>query len=147
MSNWVMVPVPEDAVPEILEEVLQRVRQPRPTEVEARPPEDAYYGGWTEDELRNVLENPTRAMGIVLRSLATHPGEWLEINILAEEVYGEGASGNQLGGALGSFTRRVKGRYGKDKWPFEARYDEDEHQWKYRMDDRTAEVIRRILGL
>ncbi len=84
-------------------------------------------------------------MGIVLRFLATHPDEWVEIDILVEEVYGEGASGNQLGGELGSFTRRVKRRYGKEKWPFEARYDED--QWKYRMDARTAEVIRRIVGL
>lgn len=155
-TRWVTLAVPEDMVQEVLEAVLERVSQPHPPKSVALSPEDAYYSGWTEDELRDVLRNPTRAMGIILRHLATHPEEWVKAPELAKEVYGQEASSNQLGGALGSFTRRVQGRYlqeassnqlGKETWPFEARQNEETQLWEYRMDARTAEAIRRILGL
>lgn len=147
MFRWVQISVPEDMVPEFLEAVLERVRQLKPPTVAAHPPEDAYHGGWTEDELRDALRNPTRAMGIVFRYLATHPEEWVEASKLAKEVYGQEASPNQIGGALGSFTRRVQGRYDKETWPFEARLNEEKNVWEYRMDERTAAAIRRILGI
>ncbi len=107
---------------------------------------DAYQNGWIEDELRDVLRNPTRAMGIVLRHLAAHPDEKVDGYTLAEEVYGEGANANQLGGALGSFTRRVRRDHGKEKWPFDAFHNGEKKLWEYSMDARTAEAIRRILG-
>lgn len=67
---------------------------------------------------------------------------------MAELAYGEDARPSQLSGALGSFTRRNRGRYGKEAWPFYVSgYDEDLQQWKFRMDERTAGAIRRILGL
>lgn len=146
-ARWIPVPVPEDMVADVMETVLERARQLRLSEVEAPPSEGAYHGGWKEDELRDALENPTRAMGIVLRYLATRPEEKIDGYTLAEEVYGEGASANQIGGALGSFTRRIKGTYGKTKWPFSAAYDDERHLWEYWMDARTAEAVRRILGL
>jgi hypothetical protein len=145
--KWVPLSVPEDMVPEVMGAVLERVGQAQPPEVAAHPPDDAYHGGWTEDELRDSLKNPTRAMGIVLRYLATHPGDWVEAPELAKEVYGQGASSNQIGGALGAFTRRVHSRYHKTDWPFEARLNEEKKVWEYGMDERTAAVIRRILGI
>lgn len=146
--RWVAVPVPEDMVPGIMEAVLERVPPLRFAETASPSPEEVYYGGWTEDELRDALKSPTRAMGIILRYLATYPGEvWVEAPELAKEVYGPGASSRQLGGALSSFTRRVNGRYGRDTWPFDARPNAETGVWEYRMDARTAEAIRRILGL
>jgi hypothetical protein len=63
-------------------------------------------------------------------------------------AYGENGTHSQLSGALGSFTRRNRGRYGRDVWPFYVSgYDEDRQQWTFRMDAKTAEAIRRILEL
>ncbi len=146
-TRWVTLAVPENMVQEVLEAVLERVGQPHPPKSVALSPEDAYHGGWTKNELRDFLRNPTRAMGIILRHLATHPEEWVKAPDLAKEVYGQEASSNQLGGALGSFTRRVQGRYFKETWPFEARQNEETQLWEYRMDARTAEAIRRILEI
>ena len=156
--SWILVPVPEDMVRDVMEAVLRRKEvtggehqsQSAPTQsalMETPPPEDVYYGGWTEDELRDLLKKPTRAMGIILRALATHPDGRIDLTTLAEAAYGEGASGNQLGGALGAFTRRINGRYGKDKWPFWVELDEENDTWVYVMDPKTQDVIRRILGL
>ena len=145
--RWVPVPVPEDMILDVMNYVLQRVGQLRTPKIAVPPPEDAYHGGWTEDELRDALKNPTRAMGKVFRYLAARPDEWVQAPVLAKEVYGEGASSNKLGGALGSFTKRVHRRYSKTSWPFEARLNQDTKVWEYCMDARTAEVIRRILGL
>ncbi len=154
--RWVPVPVPEGMVPEVMESVLARAREmaaagreERSAGPEGATPDgpDAYHNGWAEDELRDVLENPTRAMGIVLRHLATHPDEKVDGYTLAEEVYGEGANANQLGGALGSFTRRVRRDHGKEKWPFDAFRNGEKRLWEYSMDARTAEAIRRILGI
>jgi hypothetical protein len=144
--RWVSVPVPEEMVPHVMAVVLEGTRQ-RELDEEAPPPEDAYRGSWTEDELRDALQKATRSMGIVLRYLAVRPEEKVDGPTLAEEVYGEGASANQIGGALGSFKRRIKSTYGKTKWPFSATYDDERHLWEYSMDARTAETIRRILGL
>ncbi|MDP9479231.1 MAG: hypothetical protein M3R38_26725 [Actinomycetota bacterium] len=148
--RWVLVPVPEEMVPEIMEAVLGRVRSSRIPEAAAPPPqEEAYFGGWTEDELRDALKHPTRAMRIILPYLATHhpEEEWVGAPELAKEVYGEDGNSSQLGGALSSFTRRVKSTYGKETWPFDARPNEDTKIWEYRMDPKTAAAIRRILGL
>ncbi len=138
VARWVPVSVPEEMVPEVMEAVLERIA--------TQPSEDGLFGGWTEDELRDVLRNPTRSVGIVLRYMATHFEEKVYVPKLAEEVYGEGATSNQIGGALGSFTRRIK-KYNKDKWPFEVRYDDEREEWYYWMEEETAEVIRRILAL
>lgn len=100
------------------------------------------YGGWTDEELLNALENSTRAMGRILPYLADRPGQRVRGRVLAELAYGKGASPLQLGGALGSFARRIKSRYGKDSWPFEAIHNKEKGVWQYRMDARTAAMIR-----
>lgn len=106
----------------------------------ASPP--AQDDSWTYEELRDALENTTRAMGMILPYLADRPGQRVEGQVLAELVYGKGASTRQLGGALGSFTRTVKSRYGRDSWPFEAILNDENRLWEYRMDAQTAETIR-----
>lgn len=154
--GWVPVPVPEDMVAEVMESVVDRTRRLAASEKKGRNPgtegtmpdgADTYQNGWTEDELRGALKNPTRAMGVVLRHLATRPDEKVDGYTLAEEAYGEGANANQLGGALGSFSRRVKRDHGKTEWPFDAKYNGEKKLWEYSMDVKTAEATRRILGL
>ena len=154
--RWVPVPVPEDMVAEVMESVLERVRErasagsrgQSPGSNGATPDDaDTYQNGWTEEELRDVLRNPTRAMGVVLRHLADNPDKRVDGYTLAEAIYGKGANANQLGGALGSFTRRVGRDYGKEKWPFDAFRNAERKRWEYSMDAKTAEAIRRILGI
>ncbi len=50
----------------------------------------------------------------------------------------------QLGGALGSYTRTAYKRYGRHKWPFEARPNETERTWDYVMYPDTAEWVRQL---
>ncbi len=131
------------ASPQVEESTTERV-SPEAKESD----EQTYHGGFTEGELHDMLLKPTRAMGILLRHFATNPDIPVTRKKMTELAYGEGARPSQLSGALGSFTRRNKGRYGKAKWPFYVSgYDEDLRQWTFKMDARTAEVIRRILGL
>ena len=161
MATWMTVPVREDFLGEVLaliqeklkgdqvspereSSTVQRVVTPEVKDSDVQ----TYHGGFTKDELRDMLLKPTRAMGILLRHFATHPETDVTRTEMAELAYGEGASPSQLSGALGSFTRRNRGRYGKDAWPFYVSgYDEERQQWLFKMDARTAEAIREILGL
>lgn len=105
-------------------------------------PPSSSPGGWTDGELRDALENSTRAIGLLLPYLADRPGQWVDSRVLAGIVYGDGAKPTQLGGALGSFTRTARSRYGRDSWPFEAARNDEKGLWEYRMDAGTAEKIR-----
>lgn len=160
MATWVTVPVREDFLGEILALIQDKLKGDQVSPevgvsiVERVSPEikdndiQTYHGDLTEDELRDMLLKPTRAMGILLRHFATHPETDVTRKDMTELAYGEDASHSQLSGALGSFTRRNRGRYGRDVWPFYVSgYDEGLQQWKFRMDARTAGAIRRILEL
>ncbi len=165
MANWVKVPVREDMMKEVIAVIQKHLQNdqdstgvvagsgPVDDSLWVTPSEEdgeteTYYGGLTEAELRDMLLKPTRAMGILLRYFATHPEEDVDRMEMTRLAYGEGGTHSQLSGALGSFTRRNRGRYGRDVWPFYVSgYNEDRQQWTFRMDARTAEAIRRILGL
>lgn len=152
MAKWVMVPVREEDVVEVLDWVVVREKG-RPergiTSAEVNGGVRTYHGGFTEEELRDMLLKPTRSMGILLRYFATHPEEPVIRKELAEMAY-EGAANPErsLNGGLGSFTKRNRGRYGKAEWPFQIiGYNDKLQQWEFMMDADTAEVIRRILEL
>ena len=95
------------------------VSEPQQTE------EWRYSHAWSEDDLRDVLENGTRAMKTILPYLADHPDERVKGQVLAELVYGPGARMQQLGGALGSCTKTVHKRYGRYQWPFKAIHNDE----------------------
>ena len=99
---------------------------------------------WSEEDLQDVLKNGTRAMKVAIPHLAKHPDQMIKGQDLAEVVYGPGAKMQQLGGALGSFTRTAKTKYGHSKWPFKAFHDNG--AWEYRMDMKTANKVRKLLG-
>lgn len=79
---------------------------------------ETYHGGLTEAELRDMLLKPTPAMGVFLRYFATHPEVDVDRMEMTRLPYGENGTHSQLGGALGSFTRRNRGRYRRDVWPY-----------------------------
>ena len=106
-----------------------------------------YSHDWSEDDLRDVLENGTRAMKIILPFLAEHAGENVKAQVLAEAVYGKGAKSQQLGGALGSFTKAAYKEYGRGKWPFKAIRNDEDRSWEYRMYSGTAEKVKRLMSI
>lgn len=163
MADWLKVPVREDMMKEVIEVIQNHLQEDQKATGVATDPvpvdgtsaaaseedrTETYHAGLTEAELRDMLLKPTRAMGIILRYFATHPEEDVDRMEMARLAYGESATHSQLSGALGSFTRRNRGRYGRDVWPFYVSgYDEDLQEWTFRMDAKTAEAIRRILEL
>jgi hypothetical protein len=60
-------------------------------------------------------------------------------------VYGDGARMQQLGGALGSFTKTARKEYRRHQWPFKAIAPSGERRtWQYVMYEDTAEKVRRL---
>ena len=105
-----------------------------------------YSHDWSEDDLRDVLENGTRAMKIILPFLAERADKNVKAQVLAEAVYGKGAKSQQLGGALGSFTKTAYKEYGRGKWPFKAIRNDEERAWEYKMFPVTAEKVKKLVG-
>jgi hypothetical protein len=101
---------------------------------------------WSEDDLRDVLENGTRAMKIILPFLAERADKNVKAQVLAEAVYGKGAKSQQLGGALGSFTKTAYKEYGRRRWPFEAIRNNEDRCWEYKMYSGTAEKVKRLMS-
>jgi len=149
-----MVPVPEYLVTDVYRFIVkeeERRANAQNGEQGGTHPQQAeeawrYSHDWSEDDLRDVLENGTRAMKIILPLLAEHAGENVKALVLAEAVYGQGAKAQQLGGALGSFTKTAQKEYGRHKWPFRAVRNDDDRAWEYKMLPVTAEKVRRIVG-
>lgn len=151
-KNMVMVPVPEYLVTDVYRFIVTEeerrtkgVGGKQDDSGSFRDDERRYSYSWSEDDLRDVLENGTRAMKKILPYLAEHPDEKVKGQVLAELVYGDGARMQQLGGALGSFSKTSIKRYGRYKWPFEAIPPNDEDRyWKYVMYSDTAEKVRKL---
>jgi hypothetical protein len=106
-----------------------------------------YSHDWSEDDLRDVLENGTRAMKIILPFLAERADKNVKAQVLAEAVYGKGAKSQQLGGALGSFTKTAYKQFGRRKWPFKAIRNDEDRSWEYRMYSGTAEKVKRLMSI
>lgn len=151
-ENMVMVPVPQDLVTDVYRFIVSR--EDSKTEAVGKGQDNSepqqseawrYSYSWSEDDLRDTLENGTRAMKLILPYLAEHADHEVKGQVLAELVYGQGARMQQLGGALGSFTKTAYKRYGRYKWPFEAiPPDDEERSWKYIMYSDTAEKVHKL---
>jgi hypothetical protein len=80
-------------------------------------------GEWTHARLWKMIEESPPAMRDILRALATHPGEWMSSDQLAQAIRGKQADSNTVAGTLGAYGRRLKSRYGLDVPPFDRRYE------------------------
>jgi hypothetical protein len=80
----------------------------------------------------------------VIPYLAEYPDQWVKGQVLAELVYRPGGRMQQLGGALGSFTKTASKRYGRYKWPFKAIHNDEERAWEHVMYSDTAEKIGKL---
>ncbi len=150
-EKMVMVPVPQHLVIEVYRFIASREGGKsevagvehdgiEPQQVEAW----RYSFSWSEDDLRDALTG-TRAVKLILPYLAERADQEVPGQELADLVYGEGAKMQQLGGALGSFTKTAYKRYGRRKWPFEAIPPTEEKPfWKYIMYSDTAEKVLKL---
>ncbi len=151
-GNMVMVPVPQHLVVEVYRFIASReVDKPEAAGVNhdgTKPRQEEawrYSYSWSEDDLRDAMENGTNAVKRILPYLAEYADHEVPGQELADLVYGEGAKMQQLGGALGSFTRTASKRYGRRKWPFKAIPPTKEKPfWEYIMYPDTAEKVLKL---
>lgn len=162
-ESMVMVPVPQHLVTDVYRFIVEEEqRRSKATGAEYREGGMNAMGGvqgdsesqqseqwrysysWSQDDLRDALEHGTNAVKVILPYLAKYPDQRVKGQVLADLVYGQGARMQQLGGALGSFTKTAYKRYGRYKWPFEAIHNDEERSWEYIMYSDTAEKIRKL---
>ena len=127
MTDFVSVPVPIDRVQEVYELL-------------ARPPirrigqqfrdEDGYAEGWNQALLDRMFLESSSAMRQILHVIAERSPAWVTTAEIAEA---SGLTARQVAASFGPFEKRVRGRYGLNRWPFETREFVDAGIFKYRM--------------
>jgi hypothetical protein len=95
---------------------------------------------WTPDLIRLAYSQSAKTMKRILWELADHPEQEVSIEQLAS-VMKEEANWNNVAGALGAFSRRLKSRYGIAHPPFEVSWDDNERA-SYRMTYDVADIIQ-----
>src|SRR5215213_9722466 len=123
---FVLVPVPRQLVVDVYRFVGERTR----LTVEAQPnvginqpaglPDD-----WSASDIKRLYSDSAKNMRAILDAMAARPGEKVSSNDLIEVLSrsrGGTVGSSILGGTLGAFGRRVKNRYRKNKWPFDAHW-------------------------
>ncbi len=163
-DDMVMVPVPKHLVTDVYRFIVEKEGKVRDMNAEqggsgmkgmgeeqnGSGPQQSeswrYSHDWSLDDLRDALEEGTRAVKLILPYLAERYDHKVKGQELAEHVYGPGATLQQLGGALGSFTKTSWTRYGRHKWPFEAIRNDDERIWEYVMYEGTAKKVLKLVN-
>jgi hypothetical protein len=135
MTDFVSVPVPIERVQEVYE-LLAR-RSPRRS---AAPQitDGGYPAGWSEALIDRMYVESSGAMRGILVAVAKKSPYWVTTAEIAEAC---NVTARQVIASLGPFEKRVRGRYGMDRWPFEAREFVDAGLRKYSMSPGTASRI------
>jgi hypothetical protein len=143
VDKTIMVPLPERLLPEFYEWVAQRAKPTR-----AEPP--VGNTDWTAEEIRDAYITATRGIGLILGHLADcaieRPDGRVSIDELAKVTYGPNGIARQIGGALSSFTKTVKRKYGKETWPFKVARIKETGVVEYWMHPEVAEIIKDAKG-
>lgn len=104
--------------------------------------------GWTEQEIvRDFEESPRDSMQPILKAMAARPGEVLTTDDFANamsEHTGKPPRTSSVAGVLGAYGNRVKGRYGKSTWHFEAKWSDEASGVLYKMPAEVAEIIKAL---
>lgn len=94
---------------------------------------------WSDAEIQKAYRESGENMKQVLDLLAARP----EVAVRSDELYlPMGLNSRQFSGVLGSFGKRVAGRYGKSQWFFSAEWDHESGAVAYTMTQRTVDLIR-----
>ena len=139
MSNFVMVPVPEERVQDVY------ALLGKPAESESRrpsPDESQLSDEWSKDEIVRAYRESPATIKQMLRRLAEDSGTWISSDKLYRPL---GYSSHQFAGMMGAFGRRVKNRYSKSEWFFEYRWDDKVGMVVYRMNPPASEFILELV--
>ena len=141
MENYVQVPIPERfvlPVYELLTRLSSESEDTRPKSTPAAPNVNGVPHEWSKDDIARMWRESPPPMKAFISHLADRP----ETAVTSAEVGDAiGRRGSKFSGTLGAFGRRMRSRYKKDSWPFEAYWDHNLHCMVYRMSMGTAEII------
>ena len=132
MSNFIMVPVPEDRVQDVYSLLA---KGPEQVQVSS---DDELTDEWTNDDVRLAYSESPDTIKQVLRLLAESPGQPIHSDVLYTSI---GRTRNQFSGIMGAFGKRVKNRYGKSTKPFKEGWDDKAGTMSYEMSEDVAAVI------
>jgi hypothetical protein len=141
MPEFVNMPVPVERVQEVYE-LLARPSAARTT-IGPQVTDNGYPEGWSQAMIERMFIESSSAMRRILCSIAERSPSWVttgEIGAAAE------LSPRQVIASLGPFEKRVRGRYGMNRWPFEAREFVDAGIFKYSMSEGTATGILSLMA-
>jgi len=136
MPEFVNLPVPVERVQEVYE-LLARPSAPSAT-VGRQVTDDGYPEGWTQAMIERMFIESSSAMRRILCSIAERSPHWVTTSEIGAATE---LSPRQVIASLGPFEKRIRGRYGMNRWPFEAREFVDAGILKYSMSEGTAAGI------
>lgn len=135
MPDFVSVPVPVERVQEVYELLArQAARLPAGPEVTS----DGHPTGWSQALIDRMFIESSGAMRRILSAIAKKSPGWVTTDEIAEMC---DLTARQVVASLGPFEKRVRGRYGMDRWPFESREFVDAGLCKYSMSPATANRV------
>jgi hypothetical protein len=139
MPEFVNVPVPVDRVQEVYELLARQPSRPA-----SGPPatQEGYPEGWNKAMIDRMFVESSGAMRRILYSIAERSPSWVTT---AEIGVASDLTARQVIASLGPFQKRVRGRYGIERWPFEAREFVDAGITKYSMPEGIASEITALM--
>jgi hypothetical protein len=139
MPEFVSVPVPVDRVQEVYELLARQPARPA-----ASPPvtQEGYPEGWDKAMIDRMFVESSGAMRRILYSIADKSPSWVTTAEIGEA---SDLTARQVIAALGPFRKRVRGRYGIESWPFEARELAGAGITRYSMPDGIAGEITALM--
>jgi hypothetical protein len=134
VSEFIMVPVPEDRVQEVYTLLASPPGgDPPAASAVVRSSE------WTQDEVIRAYRESHGHMKGVLDYLAARPGQ----PVRSDELYQAlGLTSDQFKGVMGSWGKRSKNRYEKNQWFFDGTWNPESWMVVYTMSEEDAETIR-----
>jgi hypothetical protein len=135
MLEFVSVPVPAERVQEVY---ALLARQPTRPSASPKVTDDGHPAGWTQDLVDRMFVESSSAMRRILLAIAKKSPGWATTAEIAEA---SDLTARQVVASLGPFEKRVRGRYGMSRWPFETREFVDAGLRKYSMLPNTAARI------
>lgn len=141
MPEFVNLPVPVERV----QEVYELLARPSATRATTGPQvtDNGYPEGWSQAMIERMFVESSSAMRRILCSIAERSPGWVTTGEIGTA---SGLSPRQVIASLGPFEKRVRGRYGMNRWPFEAREFVDAGIFKYSMSEGTAAGILSLMA-
>jgi hypothetical protein len=140
MPDFVSVPVPLERVQEVYELLARQPSRPATGHLVT---DDGYVEGWNQGLLDRMFHESSGAMKRILHAIAQRASVWVTTAEIAET---SDLTARQVVASLGPFEKRVRGRYGVSRWPFQTREFVDAGVFKYCMSTETANRIITLMS-